>query len=37
LELWGMSVLLFMTFLIWDWKDFVGLFIEVWKLFFFFV
>jgi hypothetical protein len=31
----GMSVLLlFMTFFIWDWKDFVGLFVEVWKLFF---
>lgn len=30
----GMSVLLlFITFLTWDWKDFVGLTIEIWKLF----
>ena len=30
----GMSVLLlFMTFLTWDWNDFVGSFVEVWKWF----
>jgi len=30
----GISVLLlFITFLTWDWNDFVGLFFEVWKLF----
>jgi hypothetical protein len=29
----GISVLLlFITFLTWDWNDFVGLFFEVWKL-----
>ena len=30
----GMSVLLlFMTFLTWDWNDFIGSFVEVWKWF----
>jgi len=34
LESGGISVLLlFMTFLTWDWKDLVGLVFEIWKLF----